>query len=108
MLDPEGRSQDLGLVVALDTEVTPELYAEGVARDLVRLVQQARRSEGFDVTDRITLTLQLPEAQKAMVEPHLSTMAEAVLATNVDWSDAAQPVTCRLDGEDASLRVERA
>ena len=68
MLDPEGRSQDLGLVVALDTDVTPELYAEGVARDLVRLVQQARKAAGLDVTDRIALTLQLPEAQRAMVE----------------------------------------
>ena len=46
MLDPEGRSQDLGLVVALDTEVTPELHAEGIARDLVRLVQQARKDDG--------------------------------------------------------------
>src|SRR5690554_1792731 len=41
-----------GLVV-LDTRVTPELAAEGVARDLVRIVQQARRDAGLDVTDRI-------------------------------------------------------
>ena len=43
-----------------------------------------------------------------MVEQHTAAVAEAVLATTVEWSDAEQPVTCRLDGEDASLRVERA
>ena len=107
MLDPEGRSQDLGLVVALDTEVTPELDAEGVARDLIRLVQQARKTEGLDVTDRIVLTLQLPADQQAMVEPHSGTVAEAVLATKVEWSEDEQPITCKLDGKDASLRVER-
>ena len=45
-----------GLVV-LDTAVTPELAAEGLARDVVRVVQQARRDAGLDVSDRITLTV---------------------------------------------------
>ena len=79
-----------------------------MARDLIRLVQQARKDRGLDVTDRIALTLQLPPAQQAMVEQHTASVAEAVLATKVEWSDDDQPVTCRLDGEDASLRVERA
>lgn len=49
--DPEAATElpgGSGLVV-LETEVTPELEAEGIARDLVRLVQQARRDPGFDV-----------------------------------------------------------
>ncbi|MEZ5295715.1 MAG: class I tRNA ligase family protein [Ilumatobacteraceae bacterium] len=45
-----------GLVV-LDTEVTPELEREGVARDLVRKVQQARRDADLDISDRIVLTV---------------------------------------------------
>ena len=40
-------------VVTLDLELTPELQAEGLARDLVRVVQQARREAGLDVSDRI-------------------------------------------------------
>ena len=46
-----------GGFVVLDTVVTPELAAEGLARDLVRAVQQARRDAGLDVTDRIALTI---------------------------------------------------
>jgi isoleucyl-tRNA synthetase len=43
--------------VVLDTTVTPELAAEGLARDVIRAVQQARRDAGLDVSDRISLTL---------------------------------------------------
>ena len=46
-----------GGFVVLDTEVTPELAAEGLARDLVRAVQQARRDARLDVSDRIALTI---------------------------------------------------
>jgi isoleucyl-tRNA synthetase len=44
-------------LIALDTRVTPELAAEGTARDVVRIVQQARRDAGLAVSDRIRLTI---------------------------------------------------
>ncbi|KLO62957.1 isoleucine--tRNA ligase [Dermacoccus sp. PE3] len=46
-----------GGFVVLDTEVSPELAAEGLARDVVRAVQQARRDAGLDISDRISLTV---------------------------------------------------
>ena len=51
-----------GGFVVLDTAVTPELAAEGLARDLVRAVQQARRDAGLDVSDRIALSVAGSEA----------------------------------------------
>jgi len=51
-----GMLPDNGFVV-LDTTVTPELAAEGLARDVIRAVQQARRDAGLDVSDRISLTV---------------------------------------------------
>ena len=107
-VDPEGRTVDPGLVVALDTTVTPELHAEGVARDLVRLVQQARKDAGLDVTDRIALTLQLPAEQAAMVEAHRQHLADSVLATSVALVDQPQATTATLDGVDVSYAVARA
>ncbi|HET7279218.1 MAG TPA: DUF5915 domain-containing protein, partial [Dermatophilaceae bacterium] len=46
-----------GGFVVLDTTVTPELATEGLARDVIRAVQQARRDAGLDVSDRISLTV---------------------------------------------------
>jgi len=104
-VDPEGRTVDTGLVVALDTTVTPALYAEGVARDLVRLVQQARRNAALDVTDRIELTLSLPPEQRQMVEAHEEHVADSVLATKVIYVDASEPIAVSLDGADASFSL---
>ncbi|MBO0779348.1 MAG: class I tRNA ligase family protein, partial [Ktedonobacteraceae bacterium] len=47
-----------GLVVALNTTLTPELVREGLARDLVRLVQDARKSAGFSISDRVQILLE--------------------------------------------------
>ena len=106
-VDPEGRTVDTGLVVALDTTVTPELHAEGVARDLVRLVQQARRDTGLDVTDRISLTLALAPELKTMVQAHQSHLEASVLATTVVYTDAVQPTPASLDNTGITFAVTR-
>jgi isoleucyl-tRNA synthetase len=51
--------QEKGLVVALDTTLTEELRQEGMARDLVRTVQELRKAAGFAISDRISLTYQV-------------------------------------------------
>jgi isoleucyl-tRNA synthetase len=48
---------DGGGFVILDTETTPQLEAEGLARDIIRAIQDARKSAGFDVSDRIHLAV---------------------------------------------------
>jgi isoleucyl-tRNA synthetase len=79
-----------GLVV-LDTEVTPELAAEGTARDVVRAVQQARRDAGLEVSDRIVLTLDAPEPVLAAVRTHEAFVAGEVLATSVAYAPVTEP-----------------
>jgi isoleucyl-tRNA synthetase len=107
-VDPEGRTIDTGLVVALDTNVTPELHAEGATRDLVRAVQSARKEAGFDVTDRITVALQLPAEQRAMVEANQAHLETSVLATSVAYVDEPQPSSCLLDGIEVTFAVAKA
>jgi isoleucyl-tRNA synthetase len=72
---------DVGVVV-LDTAVTPELEAEGVARDVVRFVQQARKDEGLHVADRIHLVIDPGDHDdvRAAVEAHRHWVGEQTLA----------------------------
>ena len=74
-------------MVVLDTEVTPELEAEGWARDAVRVIQDCRRSDGYVVTDRIEvhLTMGSPE-QAAAIETWHDYVAGQVLATSLTVS----------------------
>ena len=70
-----------GGFVVLDTAVTPELAAEGLARDLVRAVQQARRDADLDVSDRIQLWVGGSDAVRAAAETHRELIASETLAT---------------------------
>jgi isoleucyl-tRNA synthetase len=70
-------------VVALDIEVTAELEVEGRARDLVRLVQQARRDADLDVSDRITLSVSAGDDWIDAIEAHRELIAGETLATTV-------------------------
>ena len=72
-------------VVVLDTEVTPELEAEGTARDVIRAVQQARREANLNVSDRIVLSLGVDSALEVVLAPHLDLIAGETLATEVKW-----------------------
>lgn len=71
-------------VVVLDIETDESLEAEGLARDLVRLVQESRRDAGLDVSDRIRLALAVPDLVAAAVDEHRAWMAEQVLALDLE------------------------
>ena len=73
-----------GGFVVLDTAVTPELAQEGLARDLVRAVQQARRDAGLDVSDRIALTVAGSEEVQAAARAHEQLITAETLATSYD------------------------
>lgn len=94
-----------GLVV-LDTAVTAELAAEGVARDVVRLVQQARRNAGLDVSDRIALVLDGDASALDAVRTHQDFLVGEVLASSVEYALVPDPVHTGTVGSDgASVRV---
>ncbi|MGW3997124.1 isoleucine--tRNA ligase [Amycolatopsis sp. NPDC004772] len=77
-------------LVLIDTEVTPELAAEGLVRDLVRVVQQARRDAGLDVADRIALTVDAPDDVVAAARTHEEFLASETLATSVTHGPAGE------------------
>jgi isoleucyl-tRNA synthetase len=77
-----------GGFVVLDTVVTPDLAAEGTARDLVRAVQQARKDAGLQVSDRIVLSVAGPDDVLAAARTHEALLAAETLATTVAYAAA--------------------
>ena len=74
---------DAGETVGLDITITPELRREGLAREVIRLVQEARKNDGLDVTDRISLRWSAsdPDLVAALSE-HARLIAGEVLAVD--------------------------
>ena len=70
-------------LIALDLRVTPELAAEGTARDVVRIVQQARRDAGLAVSDRIRLDVGADGAVADAVRAHAGFVAAETLAVDL-------------------------
>jgi isoleucyl-tRNA synthetase len=77
-----------GVTIALDTKLTPELEAEGTARDVVRVVQQARRSADLNVSDRIALSVAAAPEILAVVSDHQEFIAHETLAVAVTLAEA--------------------
>ena len=69
--------------VLLDTEVSEELAAEGLARDAVRHIQQARKDAGLDVSDRIKLTLSADGGSVPALTKHENFIASETLAIEI-------------------------
>ena len=112
VLEPtEGRVaaplRDNGGVVELDVEVTDELRDEGRARDVVRVVQQARKDAGLHVTDRIALVLSTGDDLAASLEPHRRWIDAQVLATASSVEPLAGDGTAETDGLPFSVGVLR-
>jgi isoleucyl-tRNA synthetase len=106
--DPDSVSALPGGVglVSLDTAVTPALAAEGTARDVVRLVQQARRDAGLAVSDRIRLTVGAEGAVADAVRAHAEFLAGETLAVDVAVVPlAAVDAPAQAAGDGGSVRV---
>jgi isoleucyl-tRNA synthetase len=78
-------------LVRLDCDVTPELEAEGLVRDLAREVNEVRRRDGLHVSDRVRLVLDVGHHDdvRAAVDAHRDTLMAAVLATEVVITETA-------------------
>jgi isoleucyl-tRNA synthetase len=103
-----------GGFVVLDTHVTPELQAEGLARDVIRAVQQARKDADLAVSDRIVLTIVGDDAAVAAIETHRDLIAGEVLATMLatltgeNGPASGSEATAVGEGSSVTIQLERA
>ena len=104
-------AEEAGYAAILDTRVTEELAREGLAREVVRHLQDLRREAGLDVSDRIHVTYVGDDALLAAFEAHRDTIAGETLALTTIQGDPPDEATAfrgDLDGVSATLSVRKA
>ncbi len=98
------------IVVVLDTTLTTALVHEGLVRDLVRTIQQARKAAGLHVSDRIALIIEASPALRAAVEAHRDYLMEQTLARELVFGDAGSGehvVRATIEGEAAAIAIRK-
>ena len=99
------------LTLALDIEISEELKNEGVARELVNRIQNIRKDSGFDVTDKVDVTIFADGEQHAEIEKSLAAyhdyVASQTLAHTVELKSAAEASAEAVEVEwnDTSIRI---
>jgi len=96
------------LTVGLDTKITDSLKKEGYARDLVRGIQNLRKSSGFDITDRIKLSVSGDAELKSAFEEFKDFIAGETLASSIEWSgDLQNAAVVEADDKNWSIAIEK-
>ena len=95
------------LTVALDVTVTEELRREGIARELVSKIQNIRKSSGFEISDRIAVTLSSNENSDAAIEEHKAYICNQVLADSLTIAEVAEGTALEFDGFELVAKVEK-
>jgi isoleucyl-tRNA synthetase len=96
------------MTVALDTELTPELLAEGMAREIVHTIQNERKESGLEITDRISIDLSTPSAElRRAVESFEDYICRETLALNLKLNGSTQGQEFQTGGHPYSVRVVR-
>ncbi|MGV8847836.1 isoleucine--tRNA ligase [Tessaracoccus sp.] len=97
-----------GETVALDLELTPELLRAGLAREVIRFVQEARKKSGLDVSDRIRLELGANGGLAEAIAEHATFIAEEVLAVELQRHDSLADPSHTDEELGLALRIRRA
>jgi isoleucyl-tRNA synthetase len=93
-------------VVALETALTPELVAEGLAREFVSHVQSMRKEADFEVTQRIDVAVETDAEMRAALEAHIDYVKGETLAIALEFREVAAEAT-DLNGHSAKIKVQK-
>ncbi|MGB2962764.1 MAG: class I tRNA ligase family protein [Anaerolineales bacterium] len=97
------------LTVAIETEITPDLRDEGLAREIIRRIQDFRKQADFDISDRINLVYTASPLLKQAIETHRDYIMEETLAVEMNESDPEAGMftgTATFEGEEATLGLK--
>ncbi|MCJ7715875.1 MAG: DUF5915 domain-containing protein, partial [Anaerolineales bacterium] len=97
------------LTVAIDTEITPALRDEGLAREIIRRIQDFRKQADFDIADRIHLVYKATPALKGAIETHRGYIMEETLTLEMKEADPEDGMfsgTASFEGEETTLGLK--
>ena len=94
--------------VSLDKFITPELRREGLAREVIRYVQSARKKAGLNVDDRIMLSLTAGDELAAAIEEHAEGIANETLANEVNDETYDYAETCEIEKMPLGISLKKA
>ena len=97
--------EDVGYVVAIDTEITQDLLKEGMVRDLVRYVQNMRKEAGYQVEDHIKVGYNTDGLLKTAIEEYCEYFANEVLADDVSSNNIVGDYTENFSVRDYNVQV---
>jgi len=96
------------LTVALDIHISPELKEEGIARELINRIQNLRKEKGFEVIDRILVTISDNKEVQQAVNNNFSYICTEILADSLNFYSAlANGDAIEIDGENLLLSIEK-
>ena len=103
-------ASDGPVTVALEVEITDQLRKEGVARDLINRIQNIRKGRDYDITDRITVTVEPSELTSGAVADFGEYIASQVLASAIveaPVTDPADDEVLDIDGTEVKVKISR-
>ena len=104
-----GVASEGGLTVALDLHLTEDLRREGLARELIRSIQDARRSAGLEVSDRIQLGIDAGPTLSGALAAHRDAVARETLAVDLIHGEVEGPTTdAEIEGVSVRISLRRA
>jgi isoleucyl-tRNA synthetase len=96
--------------INLDINVTPDLKEEGIARELVRVVQNARKNAGFNVEDRIKMSISSSSSEITKAAEGFKDMinTETLTVGKLEQPDRAEHIeTVKVDGQEVTINLCR-
>ncbi|MEZ4875725.1 MAG: isoleucine--tRNA ligase [Flavobacteriaceae bacterium] len=97
-----------GVTVALDVTITPALKNEGIARELVNRIQNLRKDTGFEVTDRVEITLQQEETLQQAIQQNMEYIKQETLTEVLTFQEAmADGTEIAFDGIETKLQIKK-
>src|SRR5690554_941607 len=95
------------LTVAFDTKISHELLLEGIARDLVRGVQNLRKEKDFDVTDRIILSVEATDIVKEAIKEFNTYITKETLANSIELTSLNEFTEIQVGEYETKIEVQK-